>query len=150
MTQTQRITQADLDRALTAHINALEAVGVQYDGRLGIDIGSKTYGRAYRLFLTDKLDRCQERRYLTPDGRHVHFPEDHATDKLDYSWDHADCTRCNGTRLERCSGHYNPPIGSDYLGMTAREAWEALTTRTATIYQTADALRPALPESAGA
>lgn len=38
------------------------------------------------------------------------------------------------------SGHANPPIGSDYLGMTRREAYETLQTRTRAVSDTADAL----------
>ncbi len=112
-----RITQADLDRALASHVETLDRVGITYDGRLGIDVGSKTYGRAYRLYLTGKLDVCQARPW---------------SDK-----EHDGCTACNGTRLARCSGHYRPPVGSDYLGMTKREAYETLTTRTRTIAETA-------------
>lgn len=89
-----RITSADLQRALAAHVDCLARVGITYDGRLGIDEGSKTYGRAYRL-------------YRVPSGE---------------------------------SGHWNPPIGSDYLGMTAREAYETLTARTRIIYETATAV----------
>jgi hypothetical protein len=37
--------------------------------------------------------------------------------------------------------YMSPPIGSDFLGMTKRDAYMALTGRTGDIYQTVDALR---------
>lgn len=89
-----RITQADLRYALAHHVDALERYGITYDGRLVLDEGSKTYGRAYRL-----------NRIATGE-----------------------------------SGHRAPPIGSDYLGMTAREAYETLTTRTRAVHDVAAAL----------
>lgn len=92
---TDRITRADLAAALKSHKLALEACGVKYDGQFVLEEGSKTYGRAYRL-------------YRVPEGQ---------------------------------SGHYNPPVGGDYLGMTAREAYENLTTRTSVLWDVATALR---------
>lgn len=96
----ERITRKDLDNALAAHVDCLARVGITYDGRLDLDIGSLTYGRAYRLYRTGAA---------RPDGT-------------------------------TCSGHYSPPVGDDYLGMTAREAYETLTARTRAIYDTAWAL----------
>jgi hypothetical protein len=134
----------DLKRALDAHIKCLARCGITYDGRLGLDEGSKLYGRAFRLYLTDKLDRCQERRYrMTETGELVRWPHDLPGDhEIAYDWDHADCERCAGTKLERCSGHYRPPVGDDFLGMTKSEAYETLTARTRAIYDTAAAVKP--------
>lgn len=123
-----RITSKDLERAVQAHRDALERCGITFDGRLGLAIGSKTYGRAYRLYVTDFDYHCQNQKYLD-------FPNGRVED-----WDHADCRRCNGTKREKCSGHNRPPIGDDYLGMTAREAYDALTARTRVIYDTSAAL----------
>lgn len=108
-----RITTADLDRALTAHRDCLDACGITYEGRLGLDHGSATYGRAFRLYRTAYPYPCQERRD-----------------------DHTDCPRCAGTGTETCSGHARPPIGDDYLGMTKREAYDELVHRTGLIYDT--------------
>jgi hypothetical protein len=52
----ERITMTDLRRALEQHVNALAAAGITYEGRLGINEGSKTYGRAFRLYRTG-IDR---------------------------------------------------------------------------------------------
>lgn len=101
---TDRITAQDLRDALAAHVETLERCGITYGGRLEIDEGSKTYGRAFRLYRTG---------YPVRD--------------LDGS-----------ERLT--TGHANPPIGSDFLGMTKREAYETLTARTRTIADVADAL----------
>ena len=84
-----RITRKDLDNAHRAHVETL----TRHDlidpdaGRLVLNIGSKTYGNAYRLA-------------WIPTGE---------------------------------TGHYNPPIGGDFLGMTARDAYDRLTERTRTI-----------------
>jgi hypothetical protein len=53
-----RITSADLKQALQNHVDTLARCGITYEGRLGIDEGSKTYGRAFRLYLTG---------YMVPD-----------------------------------------------------------------------------------
>lgn len=98
----ERITAKDVHRAVEAHAACLARCGIAYAGRLVLSEGSKLYGRAWRLNLTDTP---------RPDGS------------------------CS-------SGHSRPPIGDDYLGMTAREAYDALTERTRTIYDTAHALRP--------
>jgi hypothetical protein len=100
-----RITMDDLRRALEQHAAALAAAGITYDGRLGIDEGSKTYGRAFRLYRTG---------YLMPDR--------------------------DGT-MTPTSGHGNPPVGSDYLGMTKREAYDELTGRTRVLWDVAAARR---------
>lgn len=92
-----RITPRDVIAALANHIDALERYGVAYDGRLIIQQGSATYGRAWRVFRES----------------------------------------CGG------GGLCGPPIGSDYLGATAREAHAALTERTRAVHDMAYAL--ALP-----
>lgn len=91
----ERITRDDLNRALASHADALAAVGISYDGRLALDIGSKTYGNAYRL-------------NRIPSGS---------------------------------SAHHRPPVGDSYLGMTARDAYDNLTTRTAVLYDVAQLQR---------
>lgn len=42
---------------------------------------------------------------------------------------------------EGSTGHYQPSIGSDFLGMTRREAYEAVTARTRTIHDMAYVLK---------
>jgi hypothetical protein len=101
----ERITSKDLKRALSAHVDCLARVGITYDGRLGLDEGSKTYGCAYRLYRTGYVVEQH-------DGTH-----------------------------RATTGHGRPPVGDDYLGMTAREAYETLTARTRDIYDTVYALR---------
>ncbi len=46
-----------------------------------------------------------------------------------------------GTGYRPTTRHASPPIGSDYLGMTRREAYETLTTRTAVIADVSYALK---------
>jgi hypothetical protein len=46
------VTMSDLRRALEAHIECLARCGITYNGRLGLDEGSKLYGRAFRLYRT--------------------------------------------------------------------------------------------------
>lgn len=140
-TMSERITQQDLKRAVEGHRDALHAAGITFEGRLILDIGSKTYGRAYRLNLTDVPDRCQAVRWLPDAAEGFSGGADHA-------WDHADCDHCHGTRVALCSGHYAPPVGSDFLGMTAREAYETLTGRTRTIYDMVRAQDAALKDEA--
>lgn len=86
-----RITSADLTAALAAHVNALAAAHITYDGRLILDHGSRTYGRAYRL-------------YRIPSA---------STDQ------------------------HEPPIGSSFLGHTAREAYDRLQDRTTVLFDVA-------------
>jgi hypothetical protein len=87
---TERITRERLESALTAHVATLTRYGL-FDpdtGRIVLDIGSKTYGRAYRLAFI-----------------------------------------ANGE-----TGHRRPPVGSDYLGMTAREAHAEIVGRTSLLH----------------
>jgi hypothetical protein len=137
-------TMTDLKCALDAHIECLARCGITYDGRLGLDEGSKLYGRAFRLYLTDKLDRCQTRRFRDADTGETYRYAADVPGTLDrsFAWDHDGCEECQGTRQSRCSGHYNPPVGDDFLGMTKTEAYETLTARTRAIYDTAAAVKP--------
>ena len=90
----ERITRADLDRALEGHRECLAKHGIKYHGAIHLEHGSKVNGRAYRIAVVDP--------------------------------DHG--------------GHNRPPIGDDYLGMTAREAYDRLCERTRAIYDTMNAL----------
>jgi len=118
---TDRITNSDIDQVLANHVQALESVGITYDGRLGIDHGSKTYGRAFRLFHTGYLIPCYKCESTT-DGN-------------------GECgdDRCHDGLLPT-TGHGRPPIGSDYLGMTKREAFTTMIERTNLIYDVVRAL----------
>ena len=50
---TRRITNADLDRALASHVGTLNRYKLLPEfANLGLSYGSKTYGRAFRLFVT--------------------------------------------------------------------------------------------------
>lgn len=95
-----RITTADLTAMLARYVRALDALGIAPDDgwRIGLDHGSKLYGRAFRLYVT---------------GAPRPFPGG-----IDYP---------NGT------GHHNPPAGSDFLGMTKREAFDTLADRCRTL-----------------
>lgn len=106
-----RITKADLAAALEHHKLALEAVGIKYEGELRMDHGSKTYGNAYRIYRTN-----------------VPIPAGEAGEG-----------RWADVRIS--SAHYNPPVGSDFLGMTAREAYDNLTTRTSVLWDVARHLK---------
>lgn len=135
----ERITKADLERALESHAEALKRAGISYHGRLILEHGSKTYGRAYRIATTGVPWPCQERWHRDATTGEVYswihdipgYPDN--VDR-DFVWDHSGCRRCNGTRIEKNSGHHRPPVGDDYLGMTKRDAFEALVTRTRHIY----------------
>jgi len=90
----ERITVRDVRAAVAHYIDTLEHYGIPAGGRVGLDVGSPTYGRAWRL-------------HVIPEGQ---------------------------------TGHHAPPIGPDYLGWTAREAHDNLTTRTRTMHDMAQAL----------
>lgn len=116
----ERITSADLQRALEAHKDCLERYGVEFDGRLILSEGSKINGIAYRLAVTGFPYPCQScgmSASVVPG-----------------------CERCHGTGIETCTGHRRPPVGDDFLGMTKREAYETLTSRTRAIYDTHTAM----------
>ena len=85
----ERITHADLDRALQQHAGALKALGIAppETERLRLEHGSKLNGIAYKLYTAQ-----------------VHG-----------------------------GGVKNPPVGSDFLGWTASEAYNAITDRTAVL-----------------
>lgn len=116
-------TMTDLKRALDAHIECLARCGITYDGRLGLDEGSKLYGRAFRLYRTGYLVPC-----------------DHIGVLLDAFI--SECTACDANGMRPTTGHARPPVGDDYLGMTKAEAYETLTERTRAIYDTATAVKP--------
>lgn len=113
------ITNNDLKIALERHVESLKSADIKYNGHLVMDHGSKHYGRAYRLALTGYKYPCFARQAESGSGiaatRH---------------WDHANCTNCNGSKQIIGTGHSNPPVGSDYLGMTKREAYDTLIDRT--------------------
>lgn len=142
-----RITLTDLRRAFEAHSDALTKCGIVFEGRLILTEGSKYFGNAYRINVTDFPARCQNRRYVGDDGSSaegfVDINGNHA--HVDWDWDHEGCRDCHGTKIETCTGHNKPPIGDDYLGMTTREAYETLTERTRTIYDTAAAIEAGKP-----
>lgn len=108
----ERITRSDLDHALEAHVRALDACGITYSGELRLSTGSKLNGIAYRLYRT-------------------YVPYKHDGSEL---WPGTPFMR-NGVAVH--TGHHNPPVGSDYLGMTAREAYENLCTRNAVLFDVA-------------
>ncbi len=116
---TNTITTADLERALASHVETLERAGITYAGRLEIQYGNKTCGIAFRLYRTGYPVPCD--------------PQGPTNDP--------DCPACAGTGSRLTTGHANPPVGSDYLGMTKREAYDALTTRTAVIADVSYALK---------
>jgi len=135
----QSVTIEDVRRAFTAHVDALKRCGIGYDGRLVLTEGSKYCGNAYRINLTGFPNPCQNRKYNESTMYRADGTSEKSTD-WDRDWDHAGCQRCNGTKIETCSGHAKPPVGDDYLGMTKREAYETLVARTGAVYDTATAL----------
>ena len=90
----ERITVRDVRAALANYVDTCERYGIDQGGRVGMDVGSATYGRGWRV-------------YVVPAGE---------------------------------TGHHTPRIGGDYLGWSAREAYESLTTRTRTMHDMAQAL----------
>jgi len=104
----ERPTSADVERALTSYAETIDRAGelglrLKRDGaRLVLEQGSKTYGRAWRLYETGQP---------------------------------------NDTTGQPCTGYYGPLVGSDYLGMTAREAHEAITTRHRVVADVLGAMR---------
>ena len=91
-----RITNDDLAAMLGRYVRACKQLELIPDGyRVGLDHGSKTYGRAFRVYLTGV--RADDGSY--PNG----------------------------------SGHGRPPAGSDFLGMTKREAFDTLADRAAVL-----------------
>jgi hypothetical protein len=91
-----RISRADLAAMLDTLRTAAIGAGVVEAERWRIDIGSKTYGRAYRLWLKS-----------------------------------SDPSR---------TGHYSPAV-RDYLGMTAREAHQTMSTLRDAFHAVTDAAK---------
>jgi hypothetical protein len=91
---TNRISKSDLSVAFAGMCDAAVKAGVAEAARWHLDIGSKTYGQAYRIWLAHE-DYEQ--------GMAGHLGSD---------WH---------------SGHYTPAV-SDYLGMTAAEAFASINT----------------------
>jgi hypothetical protein len=97
------ITNRDLYAALDRYVRVCDRLGLIPEGmRVGLDYGSKTYGRAFRVYLTGV--RAEDGSY--PQG----------------------------------SGHGRPPAGDDFLGMTKREAFNALADRARALEDVAYAL----------
>ena len=83
-----RITQEDVDKQFERLNREIQRWGLLHGSeRLGMENGSKTNGRAYRLFVM----------------------------------------------ISASSGHYRPPVGEDFLGVTLREAYNELASRSRTL-----------------
>ena len=96
-------TKANVEAAFGRYVKACQRLGLIPEGmQVGLDHGSKTYGRAFRVYLTGV--RAEDGSY--PQG----------------------------------SGHGRPPAGDDFLGMTKRDAFEALADRARTLEDVAHAL----------
>jgi hypothetical protein len=95
-----RITVKDVRALLDSVKRAAISAGIDEASRWHLEVGSKTYGNAWRIWLAHE---DYERAVRSPVGA---LPED-----LDPGW----------------SAHYSP-IVRDYLGMTAREAFDTLNT----------------------
>jgi hypothetical protein len=57
-----RTTRADLDHAFAAMVRAAQAIGLDTTN-LGLELGSVTYGRAWRLYRRDPAHGGQSRWY---------------------------------------------------------------------------------------
>ena len=102
---TNRITRKDLDGAVKRYADACSHFDMVPEGfHIGLDIGSKTYGRAYRLYVS---------------GDMVRVKGDSGVYRNTYP---------NG------SGHHRPPVGCDFVGMTAREAYDTITDRCSVLW----------------
>lgn len=105
-----RPTSKDVERIFGQYEELVKEYGLIRPGyNLTLDIGSKTYGRAYRVH------EVADRSLWGKKG-----------DSNDY-------------RGEYGSGHYEPTIGQNYLGMTAAEACESLIVRKQMVYDMARA-----------
>jgi len=99
---TNRITRKDLDGAVERYADACKHFDMVPEGfHIGLDIGSKTYGRAYRLYVSGDM------------------VTDPVTGRNTYP---------NG------SGHHGAPVGGDFVGMTAREAYDTITNRCSALW----------------
>lgn len=100
-----RPTSKDVRRIFDQYEELVKEYGLIRPGyNLSLDIGSKTYGRAYRVY------EVADRSLWGKKG-----------DQNDY-------------RGEYGSGQYEPTVGQNYLGMTAAEACDALITRKRMVY----------------
>jgi hypothetical protein len=68
----ERITPADVRHALAHYVDTLERYGIDPGGRVGMDEGSPTYGRAWRL-------------YVIPEGQSGHTNPPVGSDYLGWS-----------------------------------------------------------------
>lgn len=106
----ERVTKADLASVFDALKAAALAAGVEEASRWHLVIGSKTYGNAYRIWLAHP----------------------------DYERAMADLSN-EGNYAPGWSAHYTPIGINSYLGMTAREALEAMSNMKSAFYAVIDA-----------
>ena len=70
-----RITNRDLEAMLGRYVRACEAHGLIPEGyRVGLDHGSKTYGRAFRVYLQGSPVHNEDGGYDWPNGSGHHNP----------------------------------------------------------------------------
>ncbi len=116
------VTVRDVRAAVARYEDACRAEGlIQAHERIVLDEGSATYGRAWRVAVTDVLepvrDGSPERGRVSHSGFTFVAPD--------------------GWRF--CSGHYSAPgtSGSGFLGITKAEAHQTLSTISETIWDLA-------------
>lgn len=107
-----RPTSKDVRRIFDQYEELVKEYGLIRPGyNLTLDEGSKTYGRAYRVY------EVADRSLWGKKG-----------DQNSYDGEYG-------------SGHYEPTIGYNYLGMTAREAHDAIADRMRMVYDIVRALK---------
>lgn len=114
----ERVSLEDVRRQARRYAELCEELGAIAPGfHVGLDEGSVTYGRAFRLFVGTHL------RFVTLFG--VTGTEGASTSVT------GDCVRADdgSVSFPNGSGHGRPPFGSDFLGMTRAAAYEALLNR---------------------
>lgn len=115
-----RPTVKDVRRIFDQYEELVKEYGLIRPGyNLSLDIGSKTYGHAYRVYEVADRSLWGKKEGSTHPGCLAHRP----------GWATNDCI-CN----KYGSGQYEPTIGQSYLGMTTAEACESLITRRRMIY----------------
>jgi hypothetical protein len=76
-----------------------------------------------------RYDKAARNLGLIPNGMHLYLQHGSKTNGIAYRvnlvWD-------QDRQAQEDSGHHRPPMGDDYLGMTAREAYNALYGRAVT------------------
>ncbi len=123
------VTVRDVRAAVARYESACREAGlIRAHERIALDEGSATYGRAWRVAVTDVLEPVRVVLPETERGRVTH----------------SGSTFIAPTGWRFCSGHYSPPgtSASGFLGVTKAEAQQTLHTIVRTIWDMGEGQRP--------